>query len=171
MGFFQFMATWAVWDMVGLAIALVPTVALLIYLFPRRRIENFYIDTKIGSINPTYPKVVEIELRNHTNDPVYVISQGFKFGDAIPPSLHGAKDAASGVYETKFEGRRQGVLSEIDTLVRPNQVVNTWIPVDPKVSNDAIAEALKTRSVGTLRLKCQRIASRPHRFTKLKIPV
>jgi len=171
MVFFEFMATWGVWDIVGLVIALVPATAVLIYFFPRRRIENLYIDSKIGSINPTYSKVVEIELRNHTNDPLYVISQGFKFGDAIPPSPHGAKDAASGVYETKFEGRQPRILTEIDTLVRPNQVVKTWIPVDPKVSDKALADGLKKRNVGTLRLKCQRITSRPHRFTKLKIPV
>lgn len=126
---------------------------------------------KIASVNPTYPRVVAVELRNHTNDPIYLISQGFVFGDTIRPSPQGAKDAATGVYEIKFEGRQAGILSEIDTLVRPNQVVSTWIPVDPAVSNQSLSDALSNRSVGILRLKCQRISSRPHRFTKLKIPV
>ena len=114
------MADWGVWDIIGLVIALIPSVLVLIYLFPRKRIEDFYIDTKISSINPTYSKVVVVELRNHTNDPMYLISQGFKFEDTIEPSPHGAKDAATGVYEIKFEGRQKGILSEIDTLVRPN---------------------------------------------------
>ena len=171
MGFFQFMANWGIWDIVGLIVALIPSILVIIYFFPRKTIENLYIDTNIASINPTYPKVVAVELRNHTNDPTYIISQGFTFGETIQPSPQGAKDAATGVYEIKFEGRQAGILSEIDTLVRPNQVVSTWIPVDPAVSNQALSDALRNRSVGILRLKCQRISSRPHRFTKLKIPV
>lgn len=171
MGFFQFMADWGIWDIIGLIVALIPSVLVVIYLFPRKTIENFYIDTKIASVNPTYPKVVAVELRNHTKDPIYLISQGFIFSDTIQPSPHGAKDAATGVYEIKFEGRQAGILSEIDTLVRPNQVVSTWIPVDPAISNQSLTDALINRNVGILRLKCQRISSRPHRFRKLKIPV
>ena len=171
MGFFQFMANWGIWDIIGLIVALIPSILVIIYFFPRKAIENFYIDTKIASVNPTYPKVVAVELGNHTNDPTYIISQGFTFGETIQPSPHGAKDAATGVYEIKFEGRQAGILSEIDILVRPNQVVSTWIPVDPDVSNQSLSDALRNRSVGILRLKCQRISSRPHRFTKLKISV
>lgn len=172
MGFFQFMADWGVWDIIGLIVALIPSVLVVIYLFPRKRIRNLYIDTKIvESWNPTYPKVVSVEIRNHTNDPIYIISQGFTFGDTIQPSPRGAKDAATGVYEIKFEGRQTGVLSDIDSLVRPNQVISTWIPVDPSVSNQLLSDALRNRSVGILRLKCQLISSRPYRFTKLKIPV
>jgi len=171
MVFLQFMATWGIWDIIGLIVALIPSVLVIIYLFPRKTIENFYIDTKITSVNPTYPKVVVVELRNHTNDPIYIIAQGFSFGNIIQPSPHGAKDAATGVYEIKFEGRQSGILSEIDTLVRPNQVISTWIPVEPSVSNQSLSDALKKRSVGILRLKCQLISSRPHRFMKLKIHV
>jgi hypothetical protein len=171
MDFFKFMTDWGIWDIIGLIVALVPSVLVIIYLFPRKAIQNFYIDTKIASVNPTYPKVVAVELRNHTNDPIYITSQGFKFGDTIEPSPHGAKDAATGVYEIKFEGRQAGILSEIDILVRPNQVVSTWIPVDPAVSDQSLSNGLRNRTVGILRLKCQRISSRPYRFTKLKILV
>jgi len=171
MEFFKFMANWGIWDILGLIVALVPSVLVLIYLFPRKKIDSFYIDTKIASVNQTYPKVVSVEIRNHTNDPVYIFSQGFVFGDKIQPSPHGAKNAATDVYEIKFEGRQTGILSEIDALVRPNQVISTWIPVEPSVSDQSLSDALSNRSVGTLRLKCQLISSRPYRFIKLKIPV
>lgn len=165
------MATWGVWDIIGLIVALIPSILVIIYLFPRKKIENFYIDTKIASVNPTYPKVVAVELRNHANDPIYIISQGFSFGDIIQPSPHGSKNAATEVYEIKFEGRQARILSEIDVLVRPNQAISTWIPVDPSVSDQSLSDALRNRNVGILRLKCQLISSRPHRFMKMKIPV
>lgn len=169
--FFRFMAEWGVWDILGLLVALVPSVLVLIYLFPRKAINNLYVDTKVAAANQTYPIVVSVELRNHTNEPLYVLSQGFVFGSAIRPSPHGAKDAATGVYEVKFEGRQQGLLSEIDVLVRPNQVIRTWIPVHPEHSRESITNALTRHQVGHLRLKVQRISARPHPFTSLKVPV
>jgi hypothetical protein len=166
------MAEWGVWDIIGLFVALVPAVLIFVYLFPRKAIDNLYIDTKIASIpNTVYSRVIVVELRNHTNEPIYVLSQGFKFGWAVRPSPHGAKNSATGVYEIKFEGREKGRLSEIDTLVRPNQIVTTWIPVDTSQSEDSLSEALRTRKVGYLRLKMQKISSRPHPFTTLEIPV
>ena len=172
MSFFQFMAEWGVWDIIGLFVALVPTVLVLVYLFPRKAIDNLYIDTKIGSVpNTVYSKVIRVELRNHTNEPIYVLSQGFIFGTTVRPSPHGSKNAATGVYEIKFEGRENGCLSEIDTLVRPNQIVTTWIPVDPNQSDKSLSKTLQNRDVGTLRLKMQKVSSRPHPFATLKIPV
>jgi hypothetical protein len=165
------MAEWGVWDILGLIIALVHSVLVLIYLFPRKAIDNLYVDTKVATVNQTYPNVVGVELRNHTNEPLYVLSQGFVFGPVICPSPHGAKDAATGVYEIKFEGRQQGFLSEIDALVRPNQVIKTWIPVHPDHSPESIANALTDHRVGHLRLKVQKISTRPHPLTSLKIPV
>lgn len=172
MKFFRFMAEWGVWDIIGLFVALIPAVLVFVYLFPRKAIDNLYIDTKIASVpNTVYSKVIVVELRNHTNDPIYIHSQGFTFGSTIRPSPHGAKNAATGVYEIKFEGRDAGRLSDIDTLIRPNQIVTTWIPVDPSQTNESLSEALGNRSVGYLRLKMQKISSRPHPFTTLKVPV
>jgi hypothetical protein len=166
------MAEWGVWDMIGLFVALVPAALVLIYLFPRKAIDNLYIDTKIGSVpNTVYSKVIVVELRNHTNEPIYVLSQGFVFGSIIRPSPYGAKNAATGVYEIKFEGRDAGRLSDIDTLIRPTQIITTWIPVDPNQSDELLSEALTNRNAGHLRLKMQKISSRPHPFTTLKIPV
>ena len=170
--FFKFMAEWAVWDIIGLFVAAVPAVLVFVYLFPRKAIDNLYIDTKLATVpNTVYSKVIVVELRNHTNEPLYVLSLGFTFGPAVQPSPYGAKNAATGVFEIKFEGREDGRLSEIDTLIRPNQVITTWIPVDPSQTDESLSEALSKRSVGYLRLKLQKISSRPHPFTTLKIPV
>jgi hypothetical protein len=169
--FWEFMAHWGVWDMIGISIALIPSIFLMIYLFPRRAINNLYIDTSLRSVNEAFPRVIGVELRNHTNEPIYILSQGFKFGTAVRPLPHAKKDAATGTYEIKFEGRINGQLSEIDTLVRPNQVVTTWIPIASDQGDEAILDALKQRKVGTLRLRTQRISRRPHPFATLKIPV
>ena len=171
MDFFKFMADWGIWEMMNLLIALIPSALIIAYLFPRKAIDNLYIDTKLGSINSTYTKVILVELRNHTNEPIYLLSLGFSFGKKVLPSPNGAKDAATGVYEIKFEGRVPNTLTEIDTLIRPNQTINTWIPIDPNQNDAAVLSALQKTEVGVLRFKCQKISSRPHRFTKLKIPV
>jgi hypothetical protein len=172
MCFFRFMAEWGIWEIISLSIILIPAGLGLWYLFPRKAIDDFYIDTKLASVpNTVYTKVISVELRNHTNEPIYVRSQGFIFGSTIQPSEYGAKDNATSVYEIKFEGREIGILSEIDALVRPNQVIKTWIPVDPNQSANLLSKALKHRQVGFLRLKIQKISSRPHPFSALKIPV
>jgi hypothetical protein len=171
MVFFRFMADWDIWGIVGLVISTIPSIFLIIYLFPRRRINNFYIDTKRDSINQGYPKVVRVTLTNHTNQPLYVLSEGFRFGTSIRPSPLGAKDAATGVYEIKFEGRIDNVLSEIDTLVRPNQLISTWIPVDPSHSDQEIDEALKKKEIGVLELKCLKLTDKRQPFIPLRLKV
>lgn len=165
------MATWAIWDIVGLVITLFPVIFLIIYLFPRKQIKNLYIDTKLSSANPPYNKVILIELRNHTNTPIYLLSEGFKFGSQIKPSPFGAKDVNTGTYEIKFEGRKEGSLTEIDTLIRPNQTISTWVPLDNTESDQDIEVAIKSKSIGILALKALRIQTGRDNFVLLKIKV
>lgn len=171
MAFWQFMADWGIWDIIGLIAAAVPTIMVLCYIFPRTAITNLYIDTKRDSINQGYPKVVRIKFRNHTNEPLYVLSQGFTFGAEIRRSPNAARNAATAVCEVKFEGRQPGLLSEIDTLVRPGQEVSTWVPVDPSHSDQEIDFAIESQSVGTLRLRCQRLTGRREAPVRMKVPV
>jgi hypothetical protein len=165
------MATWAIWDIAGLFMTLFPVIFLIIYLFPRRQIKNLYIDAVLNSANPPYNKVILIELRNHTNTPIYLLSEGFKFGSKIKPSPFGAKNANTGIYEIKFEGRKEGKLTEIDTLIRPNQTISTWIPLDDDEPNEKIKEAITSRSIGILMLKALRVQTGRDAFVSLKIKV
>jgi hypothetical protein len=171
MEFMKFMAEWGIWDIIGLIGGAVPTILLLCYIFPRKAITNFYIDTRRDSINQGYPKVVRIKMRNLTNEPIYFLSEGFKFGSIISASPNAAKNAATKICEVKFEGRQQNLLSEIDTLIRPNQEVSTWVPVNPIHSDQDIDAAIQSRSVGSLRLKCQRMSGRRNAPIRLKISV
>ncbi|MFH1999244.1 MAG: hypothetical protein ABIK28_06165 [Planctomycetota bacterium] len=171
MEFWRFMATWGIWDIIGLIAALIPIIMVIRYIFPRKAVTNLYIDTKRDSINQGYPKVVRITFRNHTNEPLYVLSEGFTFGSAIRRSPNAARNAATSVCEVKFEGRQHGLLSEIDTLVRPGQEVSTWVPVDPQHSDQEVDSAIENHSVGTLRLKCQKVTGRREAPIRMKIPV
>ena len=171
MAFFKFMAEWGLWDIIGLLAVIAPTLIVICYLFPRKSITNFYIDTVKDYINKDYPKVIRIKLRNHTNEPIYVLSEGFQFGNVIAASPYAAKDVTTGVCEVKFVGRQPGDLSEIDTIVRPNEEVSTWVPVDPSHSDQDIDSALKERQVGKLRLKCQRVSDRRHSPVRLRVRV
>lgn len=171
MAFWQFMANWGIWDIIGLIAAVIPTVMVLCYIFPRKAITNLYIDTERTSINQGYPKVVRIKFRNHTNEPLYVLSEGFRFGSVIRRSPNAAQNAATAVCEVKFEGWQQGILTEIDTLVRPGQEVSTWVPVDPTHPDQEIDSAIESHSVGTLRLRCQKVTGRREASVRMRIPV
>jgi hypothetical protein len=156
-------------DARSVGIALIPSVFVVRYFWPRKSLKNLYVDAAVGHVNESFPIVVSITLNNHTNAPLYVLSEGFKFGSAIRGSPIAAKDAATEVLEIKFEGRETGSLSDIDTLIRPNQKVASWIPVDPEHSEESIKDALRERRVGVLRLRVQMVSTRPHPFMPLKI--
>jgi len=165
------MAEWGVWDIIGLLGAIIPTLAVVIYLFPRRAMHNFYIDSKRESGNHPYSKIVRIEMRNHTNEPLYVVSEGFVFGSVIRASPHAAKHAVHQIYEVKFQGLKPNSLTEVDMLLRPREIASTWIPVDESQDDKDIDAAVRNRTVGTLRLKCQRLSGRRHAAIQLRIPV
>ena len=120
MCFFRFMAEWGIWDIIGFLGGLIPTLAVVVYLFSRKAIKNFYIDAHRGAANPPFPKVVQIELRNLTNAPSYVLSEGFRFGNVIRASPQAAINAATQTCEVKFPGSQPNNLTEIDTLVHHN---------------------------------------------------
>lgn len=168
--FLKFMVEWGLWDIISFCFALVPLALIIIYLFPRKGVKNFYIDAQVAS-HEQFPRVIAVRLTNHTNTPLYVLSEGFKFGSAIRPSPHAAKDAATARYEIKFEGRQRGVLSDIDVLIRPNEAVATFIPVHPDEPAESIQESLDHRQVGHLFLKVQQISTRPYPFTRLNIKI
>jgi len=171
MAFWQFMANWGIWDIIGLIAAGIPTVMVLRYIYPRKAITNLYIDTELDNINQVYPKVVRIKFRNHTNEPLYVLSEGFTFGSTIRRSPNAAKNVATAVCEVKFEGRREGILSEIDTIIRPGQEITTWIPVDPAHSDQEIESAIQSHIAGILHLKCQRLTLRREAPIRMKVPL
>jgi hypothetical protein len=165
------MAEWGIWDIIGLVGAVIPSLMVIAYLLPRRAIKNLYIDAKRGSVNQTYSKVVSIEISNHTNEPLYVISEGFSFTGLLKPSQHGKKNASTDVYEVKFEGRQAGLLSEIDTIIRANQTISTWVPVDPSQTDQDIDSALAKKSVGTLKLRVQSVSGRRNVLVRLDVKV
>jgi hypothetical protein len=165
------MVEWGIWEMIAVVIALLPATIILWYIFPRKSIKNYYIQAIRDVINPAYPKVVRISFTNHTNEPMYILSEGFRFTGNLHPSPNGAHDAATGVYEVKFEGRINNLLSEIDTLIRPGQIISTWVPVEPGHTDAEIDAAINNLSVGMLRLKCQKISNRRHATISLRIHI
>jgi hypothetical protein len=110
-------------------------------------------------------------MQNLTNEPLYVLSRGFRFGDVIHASPHAAIDHATHTCEVKFPGPQPDSLTEIDTLVRLGQPVFTWVPADPNHADDVIDTALQNRTVGILRLTCRRQSGRTSPVRLLSIPV
>jgi len=168
--FFKFMNDWGVWDVIQIVLLLIGGVVALFYLFPRKSIQNFYINATRDAASPPYTKVINIEMRNLTNEPLYVLSRGFRFGDIIHAFPLAAIDHYTQTCEVKFSGPQPGILTEIDTLVRHGQPVSTWVPVDPNHADDIIDQALQNRRVGTLRLTCRRQSGRAS-AVMLNIPV
>ena len=170
--FLEFMAKWAIWDMIAVAIAILPFFAVVWYLWPKKSMPDVYIDAIAqNGPNEVYPRVIQIKIRNHSNNAVYIQSLGFQFAGTIGPNPEGAKDHNTGLYEVKFEGQTQEQLSDIDTLVRAKQEIQTWIPVDPSITNFDLAKAIKQKEVGSLKLKCMIISSKPSRLFNVDINV
>jgi hypothetical protein len=112
-----------------------------------------------------------IKTRSHTNEPIYLLSEGFHFGNKLRASPSAAQNVSTRNYEIKFSGQASGVLAEIDVLVRPRDIVKTFIPVDPSHTDAEIEDAIRDQSVGTLRLKCGRISRRSHALIPLRVRV
>ncbi len=168
----QFMAIWAVWDMISIVLLVFSSISIVWYLWPRKKIKNVYIDVKAITTNDsTYKKIIVIEIKNLSNNAVYLESLGFKFDKVILPHPNGAKDHNTNIYEVKFEGRITGELSDIDTLVRAKQKVSTWIPVNDSTDMSVLSKAISNKQVGKLRLKFALISSKPTKLFRINIKV
>ena len=171
--FFKFMAEYGIWDIAGLFIAIIPFIVILWYFFPKKSMKGLNIHTSRDAINATYPKVVRITITNTEDEPVYIKSEGFKFGNNILPSPNGARNVETDIYEVKFDGRNQpGILTEFDFLVRRGDPpVSTWVPVEPNQTDANIDAAIRAKQVGSLNLKCQRISARRNKRYSLALSI
>ena len=165
------MAEWGVWDVFQTLITIVGGIVVLLLSVSAQINRELLHRRNKKRGEPAIPKVIRIEMRNLTNEPLYVLSRGFRFGDVIHASPLAAIDHATQTCEVKFPGPQPDNLTEIDTLVRHGQPVSTWVPVDPNHADDVIDAALQNRTVGVLRLTCRRQSGRMSSVRLLSIPV
>ncbi|MGA3051773.1 MAG: hypothetical protein ABSE00_07645 [Chitinispirillaceae bacterium] len=171
--FMRFMANWEAWGVISFFLTIFPSLAILWYIWPRKKMHpNIYINA-IADDSPdkTYSRVVRITINNMSNNVLYVESLGFKFGDTISPNPLAAKDHNSGIYEIKFETGNRGAPMVIDTLVRANHATATWIPVNNGIDKNVLANAVSQKKVGTLRLKYMFISDKPSKKVKFDIKI
>jgi hypothetical protein len=169
--FLKFMATWEVWGLISFVLTIFPSFVIIWYLWPRKKIhQNVYINATVDDgPNRKFSKIIRIHINNKSNYALYVKSLGFKFGGYISPNQDAAKDHSSGRYEVNFEGPNGGDLSEVDTLVRANQSTATWIAVDNSIVKSKLAEAIRLKQVGTLKLQYMLISDKPSKLFIINI--
>lgn len=163
----KFAADYAIWDLLSTIIILASAVIGFSILFwTKRRVRNLNFFTQRRRDASDYPLKVYIEIRNYTGRSVVISSPYYRYGDLKPdPNARG--DSPSGDYEMKFPDVAQRELKEVDYLIRHGENVSTWIPVDPKHSDQKVDEAIKDRKVATLYCMCTWLEEKP-RVHKLK---
>ena len=157
----KFAADYAIWDLLSTIIILASAVIGFSILFwTKRRVRNLNFFTQRRRDASDYPLKVYIEIRNYTGRSVVISSPYYRYGDLKPdPNARG--DSPSGDYEMKFPDVAQRELKEVDYLIRHGENVSTWIPVDPKHSDQKVDEAIKDRKVATLYCMCTWLEEKP----------
>ncbi len=163
LGIFEWMKTaneYGVWGAVSTVILIFSFVlGVKVIFFPKKRVPhlNFRIHQSRGQPSDEYPLKINIEISNRTGEPC-LLSHAFAMLKDLKAHATAGGDSSSGQLEIKFP-RHGGGLSEIDYFFRANDVVSTWIPLDPAQTDDEVGNALADGSAGTFECTCTTLGS------------
>jgi hypothetical protein len=133
----------ALWEMISVLLLVFGGALTWVFLFwPKRRVRNlnFFITRERDESN--YPLKLNVEIRNFTGRNLLISGAYFVYaGLRCDPKARG--DSPSGEHEIKFPPNPAGgMLSEVEYLLRHKEFVSTWIPIDPKHTNDEVDAAI-----------------------------
>lgn len=149
------------WDMLSTVVLFVSAATGFFLIFwGKRRIRNlnFYVHPVRDSNN--YPLRAYLEIRNYTGKSVVISMPYFVYGRLAPdPNARG--DTPLQEFEIKFPGPGNGQLTEVEYLLRHRESVSTWIPINPKHSDDDVKSAIENRQLGKLSCMCTWLQDKP----------
>ncbi|HLD49973.1 MAG TPA: hypothetical protein VJC08_02110 [bacterium] len=140
-----------IWELLNFLVVLSGLVSAYLFFGRKGRIPQLNIHTHSSrQEGQYYSLLINIEFRNFTGCSIVIANPYFKYkGLRRHPSGH--RDASSNETEVKFASNSNTVeMNEVDTFLRHRETKSTWIPVDPKHSDDEINHALKKKKVGKL---------------------
>lgn len=107
---------------------------------------NFTIGTEKDQSN--YPLKITLQIRNYTGRSVIISHAYFRYR-GLRRDAKATGDTLTGRYEVKFPDRNgRPLLTEIDCFLRHGEHVPTWIPLDPKHTDQQVADAIEKRRAG-----------------------
>lgn len=149
------------WEMLNFFIVIVGILFGSVYFYRKRRVSMLNIFTSHSKRQgQNYTSLINIEFRNFIGCSIAICNPYFKYRNLRPdPAAH--RDSYSGETEVKFKGGDGNGLMEIETFLRHKESTSTWIPVNPKHSDDEVKSALDNKQVGTLYFTCIWITEKP----------
>jgi hypothetical protein len=149
------------WDMIGTIVLVVSAaIGFSLVFWGRRRVRNLNFYVRRFRDNTNYPLKAYLEIRNYTGRSVVITMPYFVYGQLAPdPNAHG--DTPSKEYEIKFPGPTNGLLSEVEYLLRHRENVSTWIPIDPRHTDAEVDSAIERQQVGKLSCMCTWLQDKP----------
>jgi len=117
--------------------------------FPKTRIRHLNFSTRIHAGDTEFPLRLDLEIRNLTGHTAVISNAWFEFSKLRPdPRAQG--DTPSGEFEVRFPGPTGNALSDVEYLVRTKESLFTFIPLDPKHSQQEAESALAGHNVGRI---------------------
>ena len=151
-----------VWEMLNFLIVIAGIIIGSVYFFRKRRVPmlNIFISHSKRPEGQNYTSLINIEFRNFTGCSIAICNPYFKYRKLrSDPVAH--RDSYSGEAEVKFKGTEGNGLTEIEAFLRHKESTATWIPVDPKHSDEEIKSTLDNKRVGILYFTCVWVIEKP----------
>lgn len=158
----KFLNNIGLWEMLSCLSLVVGLIGTTWYVFIKKKgIHRLNIHVNKSRRSGTnYTSLINIEFRNFTGKSVVICNPYFKYkGLNRDPAGH--QDAYSDRTEVKFSGSPGNGLTKIDIFLRHGENASTWVPIDPKHSDEEIQAALDKKRVGRLYFECVWIEDKP----------
>jgi len=157
-----FLNNLGLWDMLNFLLVIIGLTVGSFYFIRKRRVSMLNIFTfyskRQGGQN--YTSLINIEFRNFTGCSIAICNPYFKYKELRPdPATH--RDSYSGEAEVKFAGVNGGGLTEVETFLRHKESTATWIPIDPRYSEEEVKSVLNSKRVGILYFTCVWVTKKP----------
>ena len=166
----KFLNMLGLWEIVNVIILIIGVIFGSIFFIRGGRIPMLNIFTNHGHRPGTnYTSLINIEFRNYVGCSLVICNPYFKYRDLHPdPAAH--RDSYSGETEVKFCGQGTNALTEIETFIQHKNSTATWIPIDPKHTDEEVKTALEHKRVGVLYYTCIWIKEKP-RIKKISVKI
>jgi len=157
-----FLNSLGVWEMFNFFLVIAGLVVGSVYFFRKSRVPMLNIFTSYSKRHEgqNYTSLINIEFRNFTGCSIAICNPYFKYKNLRPdPAAH--RDSYSGETEVKFAGANASGLTEVETFLRHKEGTATWVPVDPKHSDEEVRSVLNSKQVGILYFTCVWVTKKP----------
>jgi hypothetical protein len=154
--FFLSFAKYDIWSLLSFVILVAGSVlGYLKFYRPRKHIKYVNIDFKCQRAPGWLSEFrILIIFSNNTGKSIFITSALFKFKD-LRPDEKSIGDKSTNLVPAKFPinriiaGEEQEVLDAFECYLKNDEITHTYIPIDPKHTDEEVIQAFKNAKAGT----------------------